>query len=411
LSNSVEVEIKPVKADAELMSAWLGEMEDVSISPKLLFDLQTLLRHYADFLVPNKSITVDYKYEGTPCASVDKDQVFIPLDMLKDGRVDETISAVIHELHHIKYSDKESVTCARIIPYFERILDTVEIEYYGKKMSIWKAVKSHGDVTASDIMQRRLEHSYKDFIYQYFGDLFLLLNAIEDVRIDEMQPKNLLKYRFKQEKIAFQKFQDLYESGDLDKDSLFGSFIDALFHLKGYGHSELIADSNITKDRILAVDEPQQYYPPTFSAFAKVLQDHAGGLWKEYEKQESMDDSAISDFLVEDSFGEDDEEGKASYDEELGLSPKKASDCKQFDGDIAKSVRDVFGESDIQDLLNAMLGDEKEGEGQPTELLLNPQQWAEIQAFKALQHIPCQEVMQELPQGVNYDTLILDCYA
>ena len=243
MSNSVEVEIKPVKADAELMSAWLGEMEDVSISPKLLFDLQTLLRHYADFLVPNKSITVDYKYEGTPCASVDKDQIFIPLDMLKDGRVDETISAVIHELHHIKYSDKESLTCERIMPYFERILDTVEIEYYGKKMSIWKAVKSHGDVTASDIMQRRLEHSYKDFIYQYFGDLFLLLNAIEDVRIDEMQPKNLLKYRFKQEKIAFQKFQDLYESGDLDKDSLFGSFIDALFHLKGYGNSKLIEDS------------------------------------------------------------------------------------------------------------------------------------------------------------------------
>ena len=58
-----------------------------------------------------------------------------------------------------------------------------------------------------------------------------------------------------------------------------------------------------------------------------------------------------------------------------------------------------------------MLGNEKEGEGQPTELLLNPQQWAEIQAFKALQHIPCHEVAHELPQGVNYDTLILDCYA
>jgi len=410
LSNSVEVEIKPVKADAELMSAWLGEMEDVSISPKLLFDLQTLLRHYADFLVPNKDISVDYKYEGTPCASVDKNQVFIPLDMLKDGRVDETISAVIHELHHIKYSDKESLTCRRIMPYFERILDTVEIEYYGKKMSIWKAIKSHGDISSHGIIERNLEHSYKDFIFQYFGDLFLLLNAIEDVRIDEMQPKNLLKYRFKQEKIAFDKFKTLYEKGELDKESLFGSFIDALFHLKGHGHSELIANSNITKDRIVAVDEPQQYYPPTFSAFAKVLQDHAGGLWKEYEKQEAMSDSAISDFLVEDSLDEDDEEGKANSDEELGLSPKKASDCKQFDGDLAQSVREVFGEDDIRDLLTAMI-DEKKKEGQQTELLLNSQQWAEIQAFKALQHIPCQEVMHELPQGVNYDTLILDCYA
>jgi len=411
LNNSVEVEIKPIKADAELMSAWLGEMEEISISPKLLFDLQTLLRHYADFLVPNKNVSVDYKYEGTPCASVDKDQIFIPLDMLKEGRVDETISAVIHELHHIKFSDKESLTCERIMPYFRRILNTVEIDYYGKKLSLWKALVSHGEIYAENIIKRDLQHTHKDFIYQYFGDLFLLLNAIEDVRIDEMQPKNLMKYRFKQEKIAFSKFKTLYESGELDKESLFGSFIDALFHLKGHGHSELIADSNITKDRIVAVEEPQQYYPPTFSAFAKVLQDHAGSLWKEFEKQEAMDDSAITDFLVEDSLEcEDGENPKVDGDEDLSLSPKKASDCRQFDGELAKDVRDVFGESDIQDLLNAMLGDEEEGEP-TTEMLLNPQQWAEIQAFKALQHIPCREVARELPQGVNYDTLILDCYA
>ena len=61
MSNSVEIEIKPVKADAELMSAWLGEMEEISISPKLLCDLQTLLRHYADFLVPTEPVFVDYK--------------------------------------------------------------------------------------------------------------------------------------------------------------------------------------------------------------------------------------------------------------------------------------------------------------------------------------------------------------
>ena len=69
---------------------------------------------------------MDYKYEGTPCASVDKDQVFIPLSMLQEGRVDETISAVIHELHHIKYSYKESDICERIMPYFERILKITE---------------------------------------------------------------------------------------------------------------------------------------------------------------------------------------------------------------------------------------------------------------------------------------------
>ena len=410
MNNSVEVEIKPVKADAELMSAWLGEMEDTSISPKLLFDLQTLLRHYADFLVPNKNVTVDYKYEGTPCASVDKDQVFIPLDMLQEGRVDETISAVIHELHHIKYSYKESEICERIMPYFERILKTVEVEHYGKKMSIWDAVNSGGKVTTEGIMERNLQHQHNNFIYQYFGDLFLLLNAIEDVRIDEMQPKNLLKYRFKQEEIAFEKFKTAFENGELDKDSLFGSFITALFHLKGRGHSQLVVDNNLTKDRIVSVKEPKQYFAPTFSAFAKVLQDHAGGLWEQYKKQESMEDNAISDFLVSDALSNNDSEGKATGDELLELQPKKSSDCKPVDGEVATQVRDTFGENDIRDLLNAMQDDENE-KGKPTQLLMNPQQWAEIQAFKALKHIPCREAVDQLPQGVNYDTLILDCYA
>jgi len=410
MTNSVEVEIKPVKADAELMSAWLGGMDDVFISPKLLFDLQTLLRHYADFLVPNKDVSVDYQYEGTPCASVDKDQIFIPIEMLKDGRVDETIATVIHELHHIKYSYKETKICGLILPFFDRILNTVEIEHYGKKLSILKALTSHGDISSEDIMNRTLDHPYKEFVYQYFGDLFLMLNAIEDVRIDELQPLSLRKYRFKQENIAFAKFEDLYASGELDKDSFFGSIIDALFHLKGKGHSELIAKSGITKDRVVNVKTPSDYFTPTFNAFADTLQTHAGSLWQQYEEQQQMKDSAISDFLIEDSLGEEDGNGEVKGDEDFSLEPIKASDCPQLDGEVASSVREVFGESDIRDFLNAM-ADPKDKAEPTNNFLMNPQLWAEIQAFRALQHIPCREVISELPQGVNYDTLILDCYA
>ena len=410
MKDSVEVNIEPVKADAELMSAWLGGMEDISMSPKLLFDLQTLLRHYADFLVPNKEIRVDYMSEGTPCASVDKSQIFIPLDMLKEGRVDETIAAVIHELHHIKYSDNERDICKDIMGYFNRILDTVEVEHYGKKLSIKQALDSHGTVGSAGIIDRKLTHTYKDFIYQYFGDLFLLLNAIEDVRIDEMQPKNLMKYRFKQEKNAFAKFEELYAEGKLDKDTLFGFIIDALFHLKGMGHSDLIANSAITKDRILNVETPSQFYPPTFSTFAEVLQTHAGSLWKKFEEQESMNDSAISDFLIDETLSQEGNDSQVEGDEELGLEPKKGSDCPELDEGFNKKVRDTFGEDDIRDLLNAMNGDRGEESHLPT-YVMNPQLWAEIQAFKALNHIPCRESVQQVPQGINYDTLILDCYA
>ena len=172
MSKTETVDIQPVKADAELMSAWLGDMEDISISPKLLFDLQTLLRHYADFLVPDKKVSIDYACEGIPCASVDKNQVFIPVDMLKEGRVDETISAVIHELHHIKLSDGETEICRNLFPYFKRILKTVEVEHYGRKMSLWDALASHGNMSTNQIVQRELKHKYKEFIYQFFGSYY-----------------------------------------------------------------------------------------------------------------------------------------------------------------------------------------------------------------------------------------------
>lgn len=411
MRKSVEVNIKPVKADAELMSAWLGDMEDISMSPKLLFDLQTLLRHYANFIVPNKEVSVDYMSEGTPCASVEKSQIFIPLDKLQEGRVDETIASVIHELHHIKFSYKETKICDKIYPFFKRILNTVEIELHGNKLSIWKALKSQGTFDSYEVIDRTLKHTYKDFIYQYFGDLFLLLNAIEDVRIDDLQSPNLKKYRFKQEKIAFANFEEAYANNQLDKNSLFGSFIDALFHLKGLGHSELIANSPITADKIQNVATPSDYFTPVFTTFGKVLQDHAGSLWKEFDEQNNINDNAISEFLTSEAL----EEGTGmaepiTGDDELDLSPIKASNCSKFKGELAESVRTIFGEDDIQDLLSAMNPSAEENGGS-SQMVMNAELWAEIQAFKSLHHIPCREVTASLPQGVNYDTLILDCYA
>ena len=57
-----------------------------------------------------------------------------------------------------------------------------------------------------------------------------------------------------------------------------------------------------------------------------VLQTHAGSLWQQYEDQQQMKDSAISDFLVEDSLDEEDGSGEVTGDSELSLTPIKASD-------------------------------------------------------------------------------------
>ena len=415
MTKTETVDIEPVKADAELMSAWLGGMEDISMSPKLLFDLQTLLRHYADFLVPDKKVSIEYACEGIPCASVDRNQVFIPVNYLKDGRVDETISSVIHELHHIKLSDGESDICGNLSQYFQRILQTVEVEHYGKKMSIWDALVSHGKITSNHIVERTLKHKYKEFIYQFFGDLFLLMNAVEDVRIDEKQPPNLKKYRFKHEKLCFDKFAEQIAEGKIDTATLHGKFLNALFHWKGFCDDDIIAKSNLTADFIMNVDEPVDYFEPTFQTFGKVVQDHAGALWKQYEEQKEMNQSAISEFLCDEVKGQDDDgQGSLQPDPKLGLDEKKASDCSELDEDFINKVRLELGEEDIQDLLKAMRmpnnsdNDNDMGEAQ---YVISPQLWAEIQSFKRLHHVPCREMMEQAPQGIEYDTLIFDCYA
>ena len=176
------------------------------------------------------------------------------------------------------------------------------------------------------------------------------------------------------------------------------------------GHSDLIANSGITRDRIVNVVKATEYYPPTFTTFAKVLQTHAGSLWKQYEEQSGMADSAISDFLVDEAMSEEGGNPTMGGDEELGLDPKKSSDCPELDKKLSEQVRGTFGEDDIRDFLSAMDTDRGEESHEPT-FVMNPQLWAEIQAFKALHHIPCRESVHEVPQGINYDTLILDCYA
>jgi len=414
MSDSKSVEIKAVKADAELMSAWLGGVNENLVTSKLLFDLQNILRHYADFIVPNKEVKVEYPIEGTPRASVKEDRVMIPIEMLVDGRVDETISAVIHELHHIKLSDKEDFTVQQIFPYAERFLNSIEVNYYGTKMSILQALFTEGDFNHKQIYNRTVDHPYAPFIYQVFGDLFLLINAIEDVRIDELQPSNLMKYRFKQEDIAFSKFEDAFNGGDIDQDSFFGKTINALFAFKGYGKSSLAEDSKLTKDFIVNCSKPTHYFPSTFTVFGEVIQKHIGGLWKQNKDSKEQEDSAISSFLADEQGGEDSENGNNTQDiESLGVAKIKASDCPPIDADFSQYARDVWGEEKISDMLNAMARDETANgnlESKPVVTVLCDAQWAEIQSFSKIKHIACREDF-ECSDGMNYDTLIYDCYA
>ena len=65
--------------DAKLMEKWLGGSKIESLNPKTLFDIQLLLSHYKDIIVPMTNVKVEYPTEGfdTACASVDRGEIFI----------------------------------------------------------------------------------------------------------------------------------------------------------------------------------------------------------------------------------------------------------------------------------------------------------------------------------------------
>ncbi len=335
----------------------------------------------------------------------------IPVEMLLEGRVDETISAVIHELHHIKFSDKEDAAVGNIFPYAEKFFSSIEVDFYGTKMSILQALNTEGSYTPTEIYTRTLTHPYAPFIYQVFGDLFFLMNAIEDVRIDELQPANLKKYRFKQEKIAFSKFQDSFKTGDIDQDTLFGKAIMALFAFKGFGKSSYSEDSRLTKDIITKCNVPSLLIPLTFKVFGESIQKHIGGLWQQNKDAEEQVNSAISSYLADEKAGENSEKGDETQDvEDLEISKIKSSKCPALDENFSNSIREIWGEEKISDMLTAMGNQEGSEPSLPVKTVLCDSQWAEIQSFSKLKHISCREDF-ECATDMEYDTLIYDCYA
>jgi hypothetical protein len=98
--------------DAEYMNRWLGEGSKIeSLVPKTLYDVQTLIEYYRDIIVPDKKVSIAFPTDAneSPRACVSRGEVIIPFNLLQIGRVDETIGAMIHELHHIKLTPSLSL--------------------------------------------------------------------------------------------------------------------------------------------------------------------------------------------------------------------------------------------------------------------------------------------------------------
>ena len=408
-----------IKVDAELMSQWLNSMGDVKMSPKLLFDLQTLLRYYADFLVDDKEVDVSYPVEGgTPCASVDKNKVFIPLELLEQGRIDDTIASVIHELHHIKYSPKESQIIENLFPLYKRILQTLESEHLGDKMSVWDIIHTDCIINPNDLFTGESENDFFPFVQESFTVFFFLMNVFEDVRIDEKNPKNLVKYRSKMEVNAWNMFSKSMKTEDTS--DLMSKMFRALFHYKDFYVDKDFENCSIEKDFIVDSKNGLDYQFVVIKEFATDLQDHVGALWKRFKQEsDAKESSAIDDFMKDqwlDSNGQQD--GKSKDDDDLGLKVKatnsiNADTLLPKDSESSKIAKEAM---EIEfSAKEARIGDYKGNDEKNTDKgrkCISQGAWAEIQAFRQIKHIRCSEVT-EMSNGepVEYDSVIFDTYA
>jgi|10_taG_2_1085330.scaffolds.fasta_scaffold03580_4 hypothetical protein len=398
------VSIEEKKADAELMSAWLG-VDELIIDPKLLFDIQTLLCYYSEFLCPNDEVTVEYPVEGIPCASVDDKRVLIPLKPLLEGKVDNAIASVIHELHHIKYSLGEKEICQTIYPYLHKVLTTLETEHCGQKMCVWDVVTSEGTIHSGEIIDRTSKNKYAPFMYTLMADLFLLMNAFEDIRIDEKQPTNLVKYRVKQEEECFNNFKEHLDTNLPEMNDFHGMLFRSLFHYKGWYDDLDVAKYNLSPSLIMDSDA-KGLYPPVFRAFASLVQDLAGGLWEKFREETGTGFSAIDEFMAQELGGDDGNFGDGAKEcEELEIGVKPTSSCPAPNSEMSSFAREV-AEEDI-----ALMYGDTEGYEDKGRKVLSQDAWSEIQAFKQIQHTKCREKMENYPQGISYDTLVVDTYA
>jgi len=258
-----------VTIDAEYMNRWLGNTKITSLSPKTLYDVQTLIEYYRDIIVPGVELEIDFPVEGKvsgPCASVKDGKVYIPFAMLQRGEVDSTIGAMIHELHHIKLSPSEETFNYYAFCFMQKVMKSLKID----DLSIYDRVFNDDAVTYESIKSDTEGSKDVQFVRTILRDMLLLMNAVEDVRIDENTPSNLKKYIDKSDLQCAPKLKSAYEKGDLNDSSLHSLCYKLLGH-----HKQMFVDEEIAEkfgDKEFIVNSTgQDLQIALFEAFSKEI--------------------------------------------------------------------------------------------------------------------------------------------
>lgn len=263
-----------VNIDAEYMNRWLGQNAQItSLSAKTLFDIQTLIEYYRDIIVPGSKVSISFPTEerkAGPRASVENEEVFIPYHMLQDGRIDETIGAMVHELHHIKLSPSERYINNAAFKFLRTLMDNIDCAGMTLSERIFSDSNIHFDSIFSTDGGAGADIK---FLRQVIGDMLFLMNAVEDVRIDRNTPPNLRKYIDKIDNSAAPNLRKLFDEGKLTSDDLSALSFLLLGHHKGIFDSDFVRERYGDTQAIVDAD-PLQLPVQLFQEFAPEIAKH-----------------------------------------------------------------------------------------------------------------------------------------
>ena len=262
--------------NADYLKAWLEEDLD-SIDEKTLYDLQQLISHYASIIVPETNVKVEYptSLDASACADTDKGVVFIPTSTLVKGEVDHTIGLMIHELHHLKLSLKGSEISEICFYMVNKVLQNT---YVGSDddgwESLYEVIQSHKSVTMSDLRKiydgKTQPTAHENFYLKSIKGLAMLLNCIEDVRIDSLTQPNLKKYIDKGDALHAPHFIEKYEEGNFEELNIENTGYKFLFHHKGFLKDDYIDSTYPNLDTLLE-STPLEYIPNVFSIYGEEI--------------------------------------------------------------------------------------------------------------------------------------------
>jgi hypothetical protein len=149
----------------------------------------------------------------------------------------------------------------------------------------------------------------------------LLLNSVEDVRIDHLCAPNMKKYIDKLDVNGSKNFIPYYEKGELDENKLMNIVYRLLYHHKGFIKDDYI-DTHFGELPFILKSTPKEYIPIVFGAFQKEIEDYCKSLFQDTNLNPVDNASTMDSFIQQIS----EKSAEEAFEKSLGEEKQFCSD-------------------------------------------------------------------------------------